>query len=70
MEHFYEDLLRLSNLTVNRVESEDKRIRIYCEVSSDSICPVCQIENTIVHQSYERVVRDLDISGRQVSFES
>ena len=66
MEHFYEDLLRLSNLTVNRVESEDKRIRIYCEVSSDSICPVCQIENTIVHQSYERVVRDLDISGRQV----
>jgi transposase len=66
MEELYEDLLRLPNLSVNRVESEDKLIRIYCEIAEDSICPVCQVKNTSVNQSYERVVRDLDISGRKV----
>lgn len=66
MENLYEELLRLPNLKVNMVLSTDKKIEIHCEVSEDGTCPSCGLLNKQVNQIYERKVRDLDISGRQV----
>lgn len=66
MESVYEDLLRLPNLKVSRVISEDKEIHIYCEVEEGGKCPSCGTKTNSVNQRYERVVRDLDISGRKV----
>jgi len=66
MESIYEDLLRLDNLRIYRVESEEKSIQIYCEVNEAGICPSCGNKNIKVNQRYEREVRDLDISGRKV----
>ena len=66
MESIYEDLLRLSNLKVNQVISEDKEIHIYCEVNETNKCLSCQQESSVVNQRYVRKVRDLDISGRKV----
>jgi len=66
MENFYEELLNLPSLKVNQVLIKDKKIEISCEVSEDGTCPSCGLLNSQVNQTYERKVRDLDISGRQV----
>lgn len=66
MESIYEDLLRLPNLKVNQVTSAEKEIHIYCEVNESGKCPSCGALSNSVNQRYERVVRDLDISGRKV----
>lgn len=66
MESIYEDLLRLSNLKVNQVISEDKEIHVYCEVNEPNRCLSCGQTSNVINQRYVRKVRDLDISGRKV----
>lgn len=65
--YFYERLLSLPEIKVDRVETHSKRIDIYCHSESGSaICPVCQKPTSITNQSYHREIRDLDISGKEV----
>lgn len=65
--YFYERLLSLPKIKVDRVETHSKRIDIYCHSESGSaICPVCQKPTSITNQSYRREIRDLDISGKEV----
>ena len=53
--YFYERLLSLPEIKVDRVESHPKRIDIYCHSESGSaICPVCQKPTSITNQSYRR----------------
>ena len=66
MEKLYEDLLGLANLRVHRVELSTRDIRIYCEVNEGNTCPSCGKLTTTINQRYERIVRDLSISGRRV----
>ena len=66
MESIYEDLLRLSNLKVNQVISEEKEIHVYCEVNEENKCLSCGQTSSVINQRYIRKVRDLDISGRKV----
>lgn len=63
----YEDLLRLPGLKITKVEPQDRRIDIYGEVDEGAqSCPSCGDPTQIVRMYTPRLVRDLDISGRQV----
>ncbi len=63
----YEDLLGIPLLSVTKVELEEKVMYIYCESKLESgYCPCCLKPRSKVNQQYERVIRDLPISGRRV----
>jgi transposase len=63
----YELLLNLPLVKVERVELSSKTIRFYCILQSNSeTCPVCQKSVYKFKQYTTHIVRDLDISGRQV----
>lgn len=63
----YELLLNLPQVKVERVELENKTMRIYCKILSNSgACPVCQKRAIKVNQYSTHIVRDLNISGREV----
>ncbi|MBL7814303.1 MAG: ISL3 family transposase [Saprospiraceae bacterium] len=63
----YELLLNLPELKVERVELENKTIRIYCHhLNTSGMCPVCQKRSIKVNQYTTHIVRDLNISGREV----
>ena len=63
----YEDLLSLPGLKIERVERGNRRIEIYGQVDEGAQkCPNCLEPTTLVNQYTERLIRDLDISGRQV----
>ena len=66
MEKMYEDLLMLANLKVHHVVLAAREIHIYCEVNEGNKCPSCEQLTKVINQRYERVVRDLSISGRRV----
>lgn len=64
---FYQALLSLPHLVVERVELSPKRITLSCHVSTpQQPCPHCLRPTAQVNQHTLRQVRDLDISGRQV----
>ena len=64
---FYEQLLSLPEIKVDRVETHSRRINIYCHSAADSaVCPVCRKATTATNQCYTREIRDLDISGKEV----
>lgn len=64
---FYEQLLSLPEIKIDRVETHSRRIDIYCHSESGfAICPLCQKPTSEVNQSYTREIRDLDISGKEV----
>lgn len=63
----FEELLRLSQVTVLSYEIGKKTIRVNCEHKTHKgACPLCGQETTRVHQYSMHEVRDLDISGRKV----
>ncbi len=67
---FYEQLLSLPEIQIEKVNVTEKRIEIHCQSSQgNSQCPQCLKYNTQVNQYYRRQIRDLDISGRQVWLE-
>ena len=64
---FYQQLLALPDLQIDRVESTPQRITLYCQISTPhQTCPHCLQPATLVNQYTQRLLRDLDISGRQV----
>lgn len=64
---FYERLLSLPDLVVDRVESSAKRITLHCHTTTrPQPCPHCLRPTAQVNQYTHRQVRDLDMSGRQV----
>ena len=64
----YSVLLNIPNLAIEHVEIGEKRLNIECKIVSTraQICPDCQCEVYKKTPKYRRVLRDLDISGRQV----
>jgi transposase len=64
---FYEQLLALPDLRVQRVEYGPNRISLFCQLkTTKQPCPHCLDLTKEVNQYTTRQVRDLDISGRQV----
>ena len=63
---FYEQLLALPDLRIQRVEYSSKRITLFCQLETvQQPCPHCLSLTKEVNQYTAREVRDLDISGRQ-----
>jgi transposase len=64
---FYQRLLALPDLEVDRVEYAPKQITLYCHINTPhQTCPHCLQPATLVNQYTQRQLRDLDISGQQV----
>ena len=64
---FYQVLLSLPDLVVDRVELSARRITLYCHMrTAQQNCPHCLRPTAQVNQYTQCEVRDLDISGRQV----
>lgn len=63
-----EFLLDIKNLRVENIEIGSKELHVYCRIELDSSedCPQCGAIVQNKRPKYERVVRDLDISGRKV----
>lgn len=64
---FYEQLLALHDLQIQRVEFSPTRITLFCQLKTPhQPCPYCLRSTAEVNQYTSRQVRDLDMSGRQV----
>ncbi len=64
---FYQQLLALPDLQVDRVEYAPRQVTLHCHISTPhQTCPHCLQPATLVNQHTQRQLRDLDISGRQV----
>lgn len=65
---FFEQLLAIPNLRVDRISYEARRILLYCHSEQQvQACPRCgSIQEKPVRRYEERQVRDLDISGKEV----
>ena len=64
---FYEQLLGLPDLRVDRVELTPNRITLTCHITTQAqACPHCLRLTEEVNQFTQRLIRDLDMSGRQV----
>ena len=64
---FYEGLLSLSEIKIDRVKMRDKKIEIYCHTKSETqTCKTCSESVSSVNQYTTRTVRDLDIVGKEV----
>lgn len=60
-------LLNLPGITIDRIETTDIEIHIYCSSSfKDGVCSKCKEKTSRVLKYYTRTVRDLSISGRIV----
>ena len=62
---FYEQLLGLPDLRVDRVELTPNRLTLTCHITTQA-CPHCLRLTEEVNQFTQRLIRDLDMSGRQV----
>ena len=63
----YEHLLNLSSVKVESVELSKDKVTISCNLSTSCcICPTCGQVSSRVHQSYRRIVRDLNLISREV----
>ena len=64
---FYEALLNLPFLHIDSVRLEEKELFLGCSITTPSEkCPICKNECNAVNQYYERTLRDLNISHREV----
>lgn len=64
---FYNQLLELPSVSIDKVIIEKRKIEISCHTLSDSdICPICRKSVGVVHQYTERRLQDLSISGKEV----
>ena len=64
---FYEQLLQLPNVRVEKVEIESKRILISCHISmKESACESCGKKTTFINQHTSGKLQDLSIVGKEV----
>jgi transposase len=60
-------ILNLPDVIVTRVEIGEKCIEVYISSAySESLCPLCMHKVSQINQIYERLIRDLPISGKEV----
>ena len=65
---FFEDLLGIEGLEIDRVIYESRNIFLHCHTeASEQVCPSCGTESEGSIRKYQvRQIRDLDISGKEV----
>ena len=64
---FFEQILGIKEIRVDRVDWQEKSLHIYCSsVFEEALCPHCLKKRQAVHQTYERQFRDLPITGKEV----
>lgn len=65
---FFDHLLSLEGLKINRVTYESRKIILHCHLKSEpSVCPHCgSLVSSSARKYEERKIRDLDISGKEV----
>ena len=63
----FEQILGFKEIGVDQVELQEKRINIYCSSTlKESLCPTCLKKRQQVNQTYQRQIRDLSITGKEV----
>src|SRR5512147_1536825 len=63
----FEQILGLKEIQHDRVKLQEKRITIYCSsVLAEYLCPTYLKKRQQVNQTYQRPVRDLSITGKEV----
>lgn len=63
----YEKLLGISTLEIKTVDLSANQVDIYCQSKlKDGICPNCLKPCSEANQNYTRVIRNLDLLGRNV----
>src|SRR5512147_41614 len=63
----FEQILGFKEICVDQVELQEKRINIYCSSTlKESLCPTCLKKRQQVNQTYQRPIRDLSITGKEV----
>lgn len=62
-----EKLLGLQDVTVKKIETDDKNIHIFCCMKRKKhICPCCGEETDVVHDYRQQVIRDIPAFGKNV----
>ena len=63
----FEQLLGIKEIRVDRVDWQEHALLIYCSsIFEEALCPHCLKKRRIIHQSYERQIRDLAMTGKEV----
>ena len=63
----FEQLLGIKEIRVDRVDWQEHALHIYCSsIFEEALCPHCLKKRRIIHQSYERQIRDLAMTGKEV----
>ena len=64
---FFEQILGIKEIRVDRVDWQEQALHIYCScIFEEALCPHCLKKRPVVHQTYERQIRDLPITGKGV----
>jgi hypothetical protein len=62
---YFSEILGIKDFKVTHIATSDTELHLYLECELDSrICPRCGHSSQQVRQNYQRVVRDLPISGK------
>jgi transposase len=63
----FEQILDLKEIQVDHVELFTDHINIYCSSAlEEALCPICLKKRQEVNQTYQRKLRDLSITGKEV----
>lgn len=64
---FFELILGIKEIQVDRVDWQDQCLHIYCSSAfEEALCPQCLNKRQVINQTYERQFRDLPITGKEV----
>lgn len=64
---FFEQILGIKEIRVDRVDWQEQALDIYgSSIFEEALCPRCLKKRQVVHQTYERQIRDLPITGKGV----
>ncbi len=64
---WFERILGIKEIRVDRVDWRERSLHIYCSSIFEEVrCPHCLKKRQVVNQTYERTIRDLPITGKEV----
>src|SRR5512135_3026953 len=64
---FFEQILGIKEIRIDRVDWQEQSLHIYCSsIFEEALCPHCLNKRHVVHQTYERQFLDLPITGKEV----